>query len=131
MGNVKSTLTATITAVDVNSKQPITRDIGSPQLDSAFGQFSTYDTLVTAAVEVTISIPEPAAYCVYVKNLDAANTLSVKWTTQGGVEVVVTVLRPGGVLILWNPSTGATAGITSLKLTPAGNNQPVEYYLGA
>lgn len=128
MANVTSNLVATITAVDINSKQPITRDIGSPSFAGKTGDFTTYQEF--PAAETVIALTVSPALCVYIKNLHATGTVLVKWTPQGGVEASIATLQPGGVLILWNPSTSGSAGITSLKVTPSVANCPIEYYIG-
>lgn len=128
MGNVKSNLSATITAVDVDSKQPLTRDIGSPSFDGAAGEYDGFQNL--AAGETVITPEGTVITCLWVRNRHASNTLSVKATPQGGAEAILGVLAPGASLLVWNPTAAATVGYTSLKLTPSGANTPVEIYMG-
>jgi len=128
-----STLIATITGVDANSEQPITRGIGSPSLAGAVGELSSYQNLSTAAVETTLQLPATTVYCIYIKNLNgvgAGKTLSIKGTPTGGVEAVLAKLSPGGVFIYWQ-TVNSEGGYTSLKLTPEANDTPFEIFLGA
>lgn len=128
MPNMTSNLSATITAVDVDTKTPVTRDIGSPSYAGKTGEYVGFQEL--AAGETTITLPVSPVLCFWIRNRSGANTVSVKWTPQGGVEAIAGVLVPGGSMLFWNPSTVATAGITSLKLTPSVAAVPVEMYMG-
>lgn len=127
--NVTSTLQLTITAVDISGAQPVTRQTTIQYLGKT-GDFTAFQQLAVAGADVVINLPVSPALVVYVKNLDAANTLTVKWTPQGGAAATIHVLAPGGAIAFINPVTNASGGITTLTLNPAGNNQPVEYYIG-
>lgn len=129
MGNVKSNLAAVITAVDVDSKQPITRDIGSPSYDGAMGVLVEFQNL--AAAPTAITIPISPAVCVWIRNRSGAATILVHWTPTTGAAADICTLQPGASILLWNPTTGATAGISTLTLTASAANTPVEYYFGA
>jgi len=80
--------------------------------------------------ETTIALPTPTVLQLYLRNTHATATITVKWTPQGGAEATIHIVRPGGVLVFWQPSTSATTGITGLKLTASVANTTYELFLG-
>lgn len=129
MPNVTSNLTVTVSATDVNNAQPITRQFSLVYAGKT-GDFGTYMELTTPATDYPLPFDVAIGLCVYVRNLSSTAKITLKMTRQGGAEVTPFILDPGAAFVLWNISTSASAGLTSLKANSDGASAPIEYYIG-
>lgn len=83
----------------------------------------------------TIPLPPPAAqgvFQVYIKNLDAANPVTLTYTAVGFSSTSI-VIPPGGIFMYFCPETtysGAAAGISALSVTAASAVVNCELFLG-
>jgi hypothetical protein len=128
--NTTNSLFAQITAVDDTTQNvPINFGTGNPAFDSNEAQFTRYLKLNGGANP--IGLPVTPATEVYIKNTDAAKTIQVIWTQNGGAPANICVLNPGAQIILWDNPTGATTpGITALTLTPSAAGCFCEIFFG-
>ena len=131
MAKITNTLVANITATeDSTSSVIVNRSTGNPSFDSSVAQMTEYFVLAGGAN--VIPIPFSPAAQVYIKNNDAAKSIQVTWTQNGGAGVSVVQLNPGDQIILWCNPAGAPApiGITALTLTPSAAGALVEFFIG-
>jgi hypothetical protein len=129
MPNITNSFILNITAQDDASQLvPINKGTTvSYDCSAAEGVF--YISLAAGAN--VISLPKSPATFVYLKNNDAAKTIQVNWTQNGGAGVNVVVLNPGDIIALAaNPAGATTPGITALSLTPSAANALLEMFLG-
>lgn len=125
---VNSNLLATIVATDSNGNQLLNRSLGNSFLFAGVaGDYVAGQAIPNADTPITLPV-SPTRF-VYVKHAGTAGVLTVKWTPNGGAEVVAANLNPGAALILWDAGA-TTPGITSLKLNQSTASQQAEYYLG-
>lgn len=80
--------------------------------------------------QTTITLPILQVRQLWVRNTDDAETLTVVWTPYGGAQATIAVLGPNDQLTLWHTTTGATKGVSSLKLTASGANTTFEVFVG-
>ena len=124
MPNLSITLQAQLNVTDTTltpSPQIITRSLNNPTLAATV---SFYDPFFQASTATVVPLPAAVVYIAYVKNLDAAATLTVIHTPTGGASQSE-VLVPGGVFLIFNPSEGA-GGITALSLTSSAGPTSAE-----
>lgn len=129
MANVTSNLSVTVSSVDVNNAQPITRQFSAAYAGKT-GDFGLYMELTTPATDYALPFDVALGLCIYIRNLHATAKVTLKTTRQGGAEVTTAVLDPGATFILWNISTSASAGMTLVRLNSDTASTPVEYYIG-
>lgn len=132
MATTTNTLIANITATEDSSNSvDINRAIGT-QYDAFASAFVTYYALFAGANPIAFpAFPRSVVTQVYIKNLDAAKTIQVTWTQNGGASVNVVVLNPGDLILLWaNPAGATTPGISGLSLQPSAVGCLVEWFLG-
>jgi len=128
VSNSQNNLTLSLVQQDVSAVSVLNRTIGPIQYAGLVGQH--IEGLVVGAAPVAVTLPTTNVLQVVVKNTHATLKLTVTWTPQGGASAIVAVLEPGGIVVLWNPATSATAGITALTLTGSGAGVTVELFLG-
>jgi len=92
--------------------------------------FSEAQTLPIGTGPTTISLPISPAQFLYIKNLHAANFITVTWTPTGGASNTVLVLQPGSSIIFSEAAPVPSSGITALSLQANVPNTPVEFILG-
>lgn len=128
--DVTNTLVANISSTEQStSNVPINRSTGNPSFASNSGSFVTYVALA-AGVNVPFFPFSPITQ-VYVRNIDAAKSLSMSWVPNGGAAAVVIELNPGDQIILWsNPAGPVAPGITSISFTPSTSGCLIEYFFG-
>jgi hypothetical protein len=130
--DVTNALIANISSTEQStSNVDINRSTGNPAFSSNVGQFTTYQNLPTGTnvVPLPTATGVPATQ-VYVKNIDAAATCTVKWTPNGGASENIILLYPGDQIILWQNPSGSTAGITAFAIVVTASTCLVEYFLG-
>ena len=64
------------------------------------------------------------------KNTHASAKVTVVWTPTTGAEATALIIGPGDIIGFWHTNTGATYGISSLKLTADTTNTTFELFLG-
>jgi hypothetical protein len=105
------------------------RPLAQVPYDSARGQFNVGNLPDGSAK--SLALPSPTIYQVYVKNLDASQSITVNWTPVGQAQVQAQVLAPGSMLLLWDV-IGQGGGVTGVQLTASGaGNVNYEVFLGA
>lgn len=67
---------------------------------------------------------------VLLKNTHASAKITVVWTPTGGASATALVIGPGDMIGFWHTNTGATYGVSSLKLTSDTANTTFRLYLG-
>jgi hypothetical protein len=116
MPNLSVLLSATLSVTDTTlspSSTIVTRNLNNPTLVATV---SFYDPFFQAAAGGSaVTLPAATVWVVYVKNLDAAQNLTVTFTPAGGAAETL-LLVPGGIFLYFQPSE-ATGGITALTLT--------------
>jgi hypothetical protein len=131
MANVVSTFQLTITAVDINNQQPVTRTYTVKLTNGNTGEFSLYQNIAVALADYVVQLPGTPLQAIAVKNNSATAKLTVKWTPNGGAAVTVVVIGPGGMVSYIDPTAaGAGIGITNLTLNTDTAGTPVEIYMG-
>ena len=124
--SVTATLSGAITVVDSSSgAQPFTKQLSNLAFIGNVSDIASSALIGTSPT--TITLPVSPTQFVYIKNLSAAQTVTVSWTPTSGVLAVVQTLEAGGALLAVNISTGA--GITTLSATAGIANTPIEYIL--
>ena len=116
MANLSIILSASILVTDTTlspSPQIISRSMNNPTLAATV---SFYDPFFQAAGGTVVPLPSATCWVAYVKNLDAAATLTVAWTAVGAAGSSTMVLVPGGIFNYFQPSEGA-GGFTAMTLT--------------
>lgn len=129
-GNTSNTLAATITAQDdATQNVPINFGTGNPTFDSTVAELTRYYALPGGTN--ALSLPKSPATQVYIKNIDAAKTVTVAWTPNGGASNNIILLNPGDQIILWcNPAGATTPGITAISFTPSVAGCLIEFFFG-
>lgn len=130
MANANSALKATITSTDANNNTPVIRDVGSIVYAGKTGQFLLSQETGNAGVDLALSLPVTPVFCIYIKNLHATGTLTVKATPQGGAEATIIVLAPGAAFLVFSPANTALTGYTSIKVNSSVANSPFDCYIG-
>jgi hypothetical protein len=92
--------------------------------------FSQAQTLPVGIGATTISLPISPVQFLYLKNLHAANVVTVTWTPSGGASNVVVVLQPGSMIMFTEANPVPGSGITALSLQANVGNTPVEFIVG-
>lgn len=129
---VVNTLTANITSTEISTGNvPVNRGLGNLGFNAIYADFTTYQQLLVIG-DTTIAIPMGKAFQVYVRNLDNALKITVKYTPTGLTQQVSPTIGPGEAFIIWQQNTNAdpNAGITALVLNASGQPCIVEYFLG-
>lgn len=79
----------------------------------------------------TITLPIAQPRQLMLRNVHASATITVTWTPNGGASATVLVLGPGDVIAFWHSLTGASYGISALKLQSSVNTgTPFELFIG-
>ena len=131
MAKMTNLLVANITSTeDSTSAVVVNRSTGNPAFDSSVSQMTEYFILAGGAN--VIPLPISPACQIYIKNNDAAKSIQVTWTQNGGGSVSIIQLNPGDQISFWTSPTGAPApiGITALSLTPSVAGALVEFFIG-
>ena len=131
MPNLSVVLSATVTVTDTTlSPSPtiISRSLNNPTL---LPTATFYDAFFQATVGgVAVSLPAATSFFAYVKNLSAANNLTVAWTAVGAAGSSTMLLLPGGVFIYaLQAETGG--GFTAMTLTGVGATVPCDIVIAA
>lgn len=92
--------------------------------------FSQAQTVPVGLGATPISLPIALVQFAYIKNLHAANTVSVTWTPANGASNPVITLQPGSAIILLEAAPLPSSGISAISLSSNVANTPVEYILG-
>jgi hypothetical protein len=80
--------------------------------------------------QITIGLPVAQVRQLELRNTHSTAAITVVWTPNGGVSATVLVLGPGDGICFWHQSTGATLGISQLKLQSDTTNATYEMFLG-
>ena len=127
-----NTLSATITATDINGNTSINRGLGSPTLAGVQGVLSISNS-VAAGGPTTLATGN--FFNIYIKNDSAPGsgiTLTPVLTRNDATVVTLTALQPGGVIIIWNViNTVVASGYTTVAVTIAGGTCQLEYFVGS
>lgn len=131
MANVVTTFQTTVTAVDLNNQQSITRTYTVKLVNGNTGEFALFLNIPIPAVDYNLQVPGSPLQAVSIKNNSATAKLTVKWLPTGGVTAAVAILGPGGMVSYIDPSpAGAGIGITNIALNTDTAGTPVEVYMG-
>ena len=118
MANLSILLNAILTATDTSlspSPTVVTENFNNPM--NVAGVVFFYDKFFQAAAGGSaVTLPAATCWQAYVKNLDAAATLTVAWTAVGAAGSSTFLLVPGAVFVYFNPTEGA-GGFTAMTLT--------------
>ena len=125
---ITNILTTTIQELDANGQTLARRVASTSDTAATVGEFISGNLTTTA--ESTITLPVAQVRQIWVRNTDAAETLTVKWTPTTGSEATVAVLGPNDQVGLWHTTTGATKGASTLKLTGGAANTTYEVFVG-
>lgn len=132
MANPANTLSGSILCTDADGNSPINRSIGNPVYNPSadvVGDFRTNQQLANGDNIIGLSVA--AVYNLYIRNLDSANTITVKIKINGGAQQTVAVLQPGAVCVpIWSKTAVAASSITELVLNASGAGTAVEYFIG-
>jgi hypothetical protein len=129
MANLSIVLTATLTVSDTTlapSPTIVSRSLNNP---TNAATVSFYDPFFQVTGATVVNLPAATCFIGYVKNLDAAATLTVAWTAVGAAGSSTMVLVPGGVFIYFLPTESA-GGFTAMTLTPSAGTISAEVLLG-
>lgn len=127
--DVTNTLIANISSTEqVTSNVDINRSTGSPAFNSSVAQFVTYASIPALATGIPLPIAKTVQ--VYIRNIDPTNSVTVTWTPTPGVTASIITLYPGDQIILWQNTTGVSAGISALSVLASANFCLIEYFLG-
>jgi len=126
--------------LDAASVQVIDTVTNTYRVNSAIGDItlaaneSSYQSFAAIATTGTaLTLPAATIWVVYVKNLDATQTLTVQVQPTGGVLPSAAnspVLPPGGVYIYWAPLE-TSGGITAVTLKSSSGPMAAEVLLAA
>ena len=127
---VVNSLILNITETEISSSNVIINRSQQLIPNANVGTYEGYASL--GAGDNVIPLPAATVYQVYIKNIDAANKIVVKFTPNGGALVTTVLLKPGDVCIpCWCTSGDGTNGITALTLNASAAPTSVEFFLGA
>lgn len=107
-------LLLTLQQRDASGRPIINRQIGPIVYNGTVGTFYT-GTMTTTEQQITL--PAAVILQLYIKNTSPTITLQVDWAYPSDppqIPHVVQVLRPGAVLVFWQPSTATSVGIDQL-----------------
>lgn len=114
-----------------------TGQVGDSQLTMALASlFNSASVLIEPALAVgtspiTVTLPGSPVKGVYIQNNHATQTLTIVWTRNGGTaDQDVYVLQPGEFILIGGQS-GASGGLTSLKLNGSGAGTTTKLALAA
>lgn len=122
-------LTATIKQLDASGVTLATRIATMTDSAPVVGDFRGLGVLIDTS-QATIGLPTAQVRQVFLRNTHASALITVVWTPNGGAQATIIILGPGDGIGFWHQSTGATKGISSLKLTSDTANATYELYLG-
>jgi hypothetical protein len=123
---------ASVQVIDtVTSTYRVNSAIGDITLNANEASYQSFLPVATAGTALTL--PTTTIWVVYVKNLDAAATLTVQVQPTGGALPSAAnspVLPPGGVYIYWAPLE-TSGGITAVTLKSSAGPTAAEVLLAA
>ena len=122
-------LLATILGTDdATQNVPINFGTGNPAFDCTAVVYEPYLALANGANNIVLPISPTTI--IWIKNIDAAKTIVVVQTPNGGVLSTECTLNSGEQYCLFaNPASGTTPGITTLTLTASAAGALVTYLL--
>ena len=126
MANLSTLLSASFIISDTTlspSPQIVTRSLNNPTLAATVVFYDPFFQASNAGSAVTL--PSATCWIAYVKNLDAAATLTVAWTAVGAAGSSTMVLVAGGVFIYFQPVETA-GGFTAMTLTASAGTISAE-----
>ena len=125
---ITNTFTSTLQQLDANGQTLARRVASSSDTAGTVGEFRSGN--LTDTNQATISLPVAQVRQVWVRNTDTAGNITVVWTPTTGAEVTAAVIGPQDQIMLWHTNTGATFGVSTLKLTASVANTTYELYVG-
>jgi hypothetical protein len=133
MSNVNVILdSASVQVIDITSSTyRVNSPVGNITLVGSEASYQSFAAIATAGPALTL--PATTIWVVYVKNLDAAATLTVQVQPTGGALPSAAnspVLPPGGVYIYWAP-VESSGGITAVTLKSSAGPTAAEILLAA
>lgn len=125
---ITNNFTATIQQFDTNGQTLFRRESTTSDTDATVGQSVSGNLLDT--VQLVVTLPVAQVRQVWIHNTDSAGTITVVWTPTTGASVTTIVLGPDDQITFWHGNTGATYGVSNLRLTASVANVTYEMYLG-
>jgi hypothetical protein len=134
MANVNAQLaSATIQVLDITTlTYRVNSPVGTLTLAATAATYDSFVTIVNGA-GTALDLPATNVFVVYVKNLDAAATLTVIFQAQGGALLSAAnspVLLPNGVFMYWN-TVETSNGISAVTLVSSAATSAAEILLAA
>lgn len=129
MANLSILLNAILSATDTSispSPTVFIRNLNNPNLSTGLVFFAN-EFFQASNAGSPVTLPASPSFIAYVKNLDAAQNLTVAWTPTGGASSSF-VCVPGGVFIYFQPTEGA-GGFTAMTLTAAAGTINTEVFV--
>lgn len=124
----QNNITLQLQQLDSTGRAILNRKIGKLTYDGNVGVFTNGIYNDTSSHSQTL--PTTNVLQFYFKNTHATAVYTVTWTPQGQSSAVVKKVQPGGVIMFWDLSTSATAGITALTLQSDTSGGTFEMFLG-
>ena len=122
---IENDLTVTVQQLDSDATVVTRRTVVFEDITPTVGEFRI--GVLTDNAQTTIQLPKSQIRQLYLKNLDTAALYTVDWTpTTGAEKAGLLILGPGESISFWCTNTGATRGISSLKLT--SNTNQTQYF---
>lgn len=118
-------LLVTDTTVSPNP-QIISRSLNNPTLAATVSFYDPFFQASNAGSAVTL--PSATCWIAFVKNLDAAATLTVAWTAVGAAGSSSMVLLPSGIFLYFQPAETA-GGFTAMTLTASAGTINSEVFV--
>lgn len=119
-------LTLVINRQDASGVNVESRTVGAISFSGSAGEFDIRQAPDNA--QHTLDLPTTQVNQVYFKNTHATALLTIVGTVNGGSSQTMAVLEPGGVLVVWQATTGK--GYTDLKYTCDTSGGTFEMFLG-
>lgn len=119
-------LTLVINRQDANGVNVENRTVGAISYSGQAGEFDVRQSPDTSSH--SLDLPATTVYQVYIKNTDAAATLTITGTVSGGASQTICKLPPGAVFVYWT-ATGAN-GFTALSYQSDTSGSKFEMFLG-
>lgn len=124
----QNNITFSLQQLDANGETLARRTWTSSDAAPTVGEFRQGSLVDTA--QATISLPATQIRQLALRNTHASATITAVWTPTTGSSGTVLVLGPNDTIAFVNENTGATYGLSSLKLTASASGTPYELFLG-
>ena len=80
--------------------------------------------------ELTLTMPTLQVRQVFLRNTHVSAKITCKWTPYTGASATILILGPGDGIAFWSQATGATYGVSAVKLTSDTALATYEMFLG-